>query len=53
MARKHLNMTRDEFLYDHDAVAISTMLATLFQDQMEQKNEDEGNLGEQLGVNVL
>lgn len=29
MCRKHLGMTRDEFLYDHDVVGISTMLQML------------------------
>lgn len=52
MARKHLNMTRDEFLYQHDALAISTMLAQVFKTEKEH-NAEGGNFGEDLASNIL
>lgn len=41
MCRKHFNMSRDEFLYEHDLVEISSMLNQLFKDSSKEELPEE------------
>lgn len=50
----HFNMTRDEFLYDHDVVGVSTMLSKLNKGNKNNQTDDNNvDHGEVSAINFL